>query len=211
MLERKLKHKLVETKKKQEKKLIEEQILNKRFMFIIESELGSNNFDSLSEEKQTEIAKLFFFELHRIQKYNLVSEGALADYISQGIQKIGFAGFETLAEKFVLWILTEIGMEDGFLKNFIASMISKDWRKFKDAIKDCNSFAKLIGEGLVEAFVMNLANKINMDGAVWSVLRNWLGGLLKEQNAVQKLTDELVTPLCKIFSKGLEKIKGLVS
>lgn len=210
MLETKLKKKLIETKKMKEKRLVEEQILHKRFMFLFESELQTNSFHSLSDEKQTEVAKLFFFELHRIQKYNLVSEGALADYISGKAKEIGSAGFETLTEKFVLWLLGEIGMDDGFLKNFIASTLSQDWRKFKDAIKDCNSFAKLIGESLVEAFVMNLTNKINMDGFIWSILRNWLGGLIKEQDAVKKLTDELVTPICNIFSKGIEKIKGLI-
>jgi hypothetical protein len=73
MLQNRVKQAILETKEKKEKLLIEQTLVKKRILMILESEENIKNFGSLSKLKQEKIAFKLVSEINYLQETNLLN------------------------------------------------------------------------------------------------------------------------------------------
>ena len=82
MLKNEIRKKIVETKERKEKLLIEEKLVESRIMMIVESKDNFKNFHLLSEEKQLKLGFSLMREFHFLSHNGLLNE-QLGDFLSK--------------------------------------------------------------------------------------------------------------------------------
>jgi len=187
MLKKEIRNRLLEQKVKKESQLIESKIVESRLSIIISSK---ESFDSLSEEKKAKVVFEFFSEMRVLQEQGLISE------------QFG----EILGKLF--------GQAPSGITH-VTSFIVSDPARLARATKDCKELTKLIAEALSEAMVIMIQQSQGLEGKGHSILRNTLGGAIKETSFVQSLEEKLSEGVCGLFDKYtgnaenvLDKIKG---
>ncbi len=210
MLKKEIRNRLLEQKVKKESQLIESKIVESRLFIIISSK---ESFDSLSEEKKAKVVFEFFSEMRVLQEQGLISEQfgeILGKLFGQAPSGITQAFVEPLVSSILGWF----GLSGYFLQ-FVTSFIVSDPARLARATKDCKELTKLIAEALSEAMVIMIQQSQGLEGKGHSILRNTLGGAIKETSFVQSLEEKLSEGVCGLFDKYtgnaenvLEKIKG---
>lgn len=210
MLKKEIRNRLLEQKVKKESQLIESKIVESRLSIIISSK---ESFDSLSEEKKAKVVFEFFSEMRVLQEQGLISEQfgeILGKLFGQAPSGITQAFVEPLVSSILGWF----GLSGYFLQ-FVTSFIVSDPARLARATKDCKELTKLIAEALSEAMVIMIQQSQGLEGKGHSILRNTLGGAIKETSFVQSLEEKLSEGVCGLFDKYtgnaenvLDKIKG---
>ncbi len=210
MLKKEIRNRLLEQKVKKESQLIESKIVESRLSIIINSK---ESFDSLSEEKKAKVVFEFFSEMRVLQEQGLISEQfgeILGKLFGQAPSGITQAFVEPLVSSILGWF----GLSGYFLQ-FVTSFIVSDPARLARATKDCKELTKLIAEALSEAMVIMIQQSQGLEGKGHSILRNTLGGAIKETSFVQSLEEKLSEGVCGLFDKYtgnaenvLDKIKG---
>jgi len=210
MLKKEIRNRLLEQKSKRQSQLIESKIVESRLSIIISSK---EKFDSLSEEKKAKVVFEFFSEMRVLQEQGLISEQfgeILGKLFGQAPSGITQAFVEPLVSSILGWF----GLSGYFLQ-FVTSFIVSDPARLARATKDCKELTKLIAEALSEAMVIMIQQSQGLEGKGHSILRNTLGGAIKETSFVQSLEEKLSEGVCGLFDKYtgnaenvLDKIKG---
>jgi hypothetical protein len=210
MLKKEIRNRLLEQKVKQESQLIESKIVESRLSIIISSK---ESFDSLSQEKKAKVVFEVFSEMRVLEEQGLISEQfgeILGKLFGQAPSGITQAFVEPLVSSILGWF----GLSGYFLQ-FVTSFIVSDPARLARATKDCKELTKLIAEALSEAMVIMIQQSQGLEGKGHSILRNTLGGAIKETSFVQSLEEKLSEGVCGLFDKYtgnaenvLDKIKG---
>lgn len=210
MLKKEIRQRLLEQKVKKESQLVESKIVESRLSIIISSK---ESFDSLPEEKKAKVVFEFFNEMRILEEQGLINEqfgeilGKLFGQTPSGVT-------QAFVEPLVSSILGWFGLS-GFFLQFVTSFIVSDPARLAKATKDCKELTKLIAEALSEAMVIMIQQSKGLEGKGHSILRNVLGGAIKETSFVQSLEEKLSEGVCGLFQKYtgnaenvLDKIKG---
>lgn len=209
-MKREIRKKLLEEKRKKESQLIENRIVENRLSFVLGSK---NNFMSLDEEKRLKVIFEFLTEVRSLNEKGLVNEqfgeilGKLFGQTPSGIT-------QAFVEPLVGSILGWFGL-GGYFKDFVTSFIVSDPARLARATKDCKELTKLIAESVAEALAIMLQRAQGLEGKGHSILRNVLGGAIKETSFISNLEEKLSDGVCSLFDKYsgnaenvLDKIKG---
>ena len=210
MIKKEIRKKLLEEKKRKESQLIENRIVENRLSLVLGSK---NNFMSLDEEKRLRVIFEFLSEVRSLNEQGLVNEQfgeILGKLFGQAPSGITQAFVEPLVGSILGWF----GL-GGYFKDFVTSFIVSDPARLAKATKDCRELTKLIAESLAEALTIMLQRAQGLEGKGHSILRNVLGGAIKETSFVSNLEEKLADGVCSLFDKYsgnaenvLDKIKG---
>lgn len=210
MIQKEIRRKLLEEKKKKDSQLIENKIVENRLSFVIGSE---EKFISLNEEKRLKVIFEFMNEVRSLDEQGLINEQfgeILGKLFGQAPSGITQAFVEPLVGSVLGWF----GL-GGYFKDFVTSFIVSDPARLARATKDCKELTKLIAESLAEALTIMLQRAQGLEGRGHSILRNVLGGAIKETSFVSNLEEKLSEGVCGLFDKYtgnaenvLDKIKG---
>lgn len=209
-MKKEIRKKLLEEKKKKDSQLIENRIVENRLSLVLGSK---NNFVSLDEEKRLKVIFEFLNEVKSLNEQGLVNEQfgeILGKLFGQAPSGITQAFVEPLVGSILGWF----GL-GGYFKDFVTSFIVSDPARLAKATKDCKELTKLIAESLAEALTIMLQRAQGLEGKGHSILRNVLGGAIKETSFVSNLEEKLSDGVCSLFDKYsgnaenvLDKIKG---
>ena len=210
MIKKEIRKKLLEEKKRKESQLIENRIVESRLSLVLGSK---NNFMSLDEEKRLRVIFEFLIEVRSLDEQGLVNEQfgeILGKLFGQAPSGITQAFVEPLIGSILGWF----GL-GGYFKDFVTSFIVSDPARLARATKDCRELTKLIAESLAEALAIMLQRAQGLEGKGHSILRNVLGGAIKETSFVSNLEEKLSDGVCSLFDKYsgnaenvLDKIKS---
>ena len=207
MLQKKIKESLLETKKKKETILIEQNLIRNRIMMIVESEDNIKNFHSLPKSKKTKIANKLIQEIAYFQETNLLNEelmGFLSKIFGNSLGGI----LQTVVEPMVNSLLSGIGLE-GYFKDFLVSFITSNPTRLAKALKSCDELTKLIAEALSEAVFMMIQRQQGLEGQGYTFLRNALGGAVKDTKFIQSIEGQISGIVCQLFGKMNDKASGV--
>ena len=213
-MKQKLRKVLIETKEKKEKLLIEQKLVESRIMMIVESEYNVKNFKNLSETKKQKIASSLLTEIEYLNEQGLLNE-ELWDFIGK-IFGGSFSGIvQTIAEPLVNSILGAIGLNDGYFKFALVSLLTKNPLRLAKALKDCKELTKLVSESLTESVFMMIQKQQGLEGQGYTFLRNALGDAISKTELAGSLENQISGVVCSAFdkindktSKVYEKLKG---
>ena len=210
MLKKDIRKKLLEEKKRKNSQLIERKLVESRLSIIIGD---TKKFQSLEEDKKLKVIFEFLAEVRTLDNQGLINEQfgeILGKLFGQAPSGITQAFVEPLVGSILGWF----GL-GGYFKDFVTSFIVSNPARLAKATKDCKELTKLIAESLSEALAIMLQRAQGLDGRGHSILRNVLGGAIKETTFVSSLEERLSEGVCGLFDKYtgnaenvLDKIKG---
>jgi hypothetical protein len=227
MLKNEIRKKIVETKERKEKLLIEEKLVESRIMMIVESKDNFKNFHLLSEEKQLKFGFSLMREFYFLSNNGLLNE-QLGDFLSKIFGNSLSAVSQTAVEPMLNSILGGLGLK-GYFKDFILSFLISDPKRLMAAFKDCQTLTSLISESLSEALVTMIQRQKGLEGAGYTLIRNLLGGAIKDTSFIKKIEEGISEKVCHLFGSftdnaknvyeklkpsvegGVDKVQGLVS
>lgn len=208
VLENTIKMSLLEKKESQKRLIVERNLVETRIRSII----GENNlksFNSLSEDKQTELSFKIMKEMSFLSEENLVNE-QLTDILKSIFGNVFPGTLETIAERIVNSILSWLGL-GGYFKDVLVSLITTDPKNLIAAMKDCRSLTKLVSESLIEAMVMRLQKEKGLGGTGYDIFRNVIGDALRNESTVSSLEDRIISGVCNLFNKQTENAKSVLN
>lgn len=212
MLKNKIRRAILETKEKKEIKVITENIVKERLMFIFENENNIKYFNRLPKSKQEKLSFLVLSEMSEMYSVGLINEGfGFMDIFNQLFGNI-FArtGVETIAEPLINKLLTSIGFKkDGILKKTIVSILTTNPAELAKAMGDCKLMTKLLAESFTEGLVMVLQDQTDKDGFIYDYIRNFLGGKLKNTGLVKDIEDAIGDKICNLFGNFTNNAKSI--
>jgi hypothetical protein len=173
---------------------------------IIES---SEKFQSLSPKKQRKVFFEVMSEVNSLQKQGLINEGLtdiLGALFGQGWSAIGQAFVEPMVESILGWF----NIKGPFAK-FISSAIASDPRRLAAALSDCRELTKILAESISEALVRTMAETKGMDGMGWGIIRNVLGGAIKDTAFIQSIENQMADGVCKLFGSFTDKAENVLN
>lgn len=203
-----LRKKLVETKERKEKLLIEQKIVKNRILMIFESEDNIKNFHLLPESKKEKLAKALFEEINYLDEQGLLNE-SLWDYLGKIFGNSIGAATEMLVEPLVNSVLGAIGLGNSYFGKFVVSFLTTNPMRLARALKDCKELTKLIAESLTEAVFMMVQKQQGLEGQGYTFLRNALGGAIKDSAFVSSLENQLGGIVCSVFGKMNDKASNV--
>ena len=208
-INKQVRKKILETKEQKEKLLIEQKLVHNRIMMIVEDMDNIKNFKSLSEEKQLKLS----FNLLREFSY-LESNGILNEQLSDFLGKIfgnSLGGItQTLVEPMINSLLSSLGM-GGYWKNFVISFVTSQPSRIVKAFGDCRELTGLMAEALTEATFMSMQQSRGMGGFGYDLIRNTLGGAIKDTAFMKGIESGIEDIVCNLFSKFTDNAKEVVT
>ena len=213
MLKKQIRKSLLETKDKKDKSLIEENLIKTRFSFLLEGINTKEDFNNLSEKKQLKLSIGFIQELSFLSSVGLMNEqeqdnwgGLLNKMFGKSFGSIA----QTMVEPFLRNILSGIGIEEGYVRNFIISYLTSRPSDVVDSFGDCKKMTKLISEAMVESMVMTTQRKKGYSGFGYDLIRNELGRTLKNTELISGIERGLEEKVCSSMSKLVDNTKSVV-
>lgn len=208
MVKKTIRKKLIEEQQKRQNRLIENKLVESRLAIIVES---SEKFQSLSPKKQRKVFFEVMNEVHSLQKQGLINEefsftDILGKLFGQGWSAIGQAFVEPMIESILGWF----NIKGPFAK-FISSFIASKPQRLAAAMSDCRELTKLIAEALSETLVRTMAETKGMDGAGWGIIRNVLGGAIKDDAFIQGIENQMADGVCKLFGSFTDKAETVLN
>jgi hypothetical protein len=199
MLDKKIKKAILETKDNKERLLIEENLVKTRIFTIVESQEIIENFQFLPEGKKMKIALNLMEEIRFLDENKILNE-QLMDYLGKLFGNQGLSSIvQTIVEPLVNSILSGIGIPDGFIKNTLISLFTSNPLELSRALKSCEALTKLVAESMVEGLVMMIKQQQGLEGKGYTIIRNLLGGAIKDTKFVQGLESQLTGIVCEIY------------
>jgi len=214
MLKNRVKKSLLEIKENKEKQLISESLIKNRLTIILEGINSEKDFKSLSEKKQIALSVKFIKEMNYLTEIGLIKEeevnfGGLLKSIF-GSNFLGSAT-QTIVEPYINSILSSLGFENGFIKNFLISYLTSRPSDVIKSFSDCKLMTKLISTGIVEAVVMTTQRNKGYRSFGNDLIRNILGNVLDSNEFVQGIENGLSGKICSILDKFTDNTKKVVS
>jgi hypothetical protein len=211
MLKTNIKKIILETKERKEKLLIEEKIINNRFLMIFENQKNIDNFKKLEKSKKVKIINSFISEVRTLDELGLVNEGFVD--ILKNLFGRAFGGvIETAAEPIVDKVLTAVGFKsDGFFKKFMISFLTTRPSELIKAFTDCKLMTKLLIESFLEGLVMMAQQDMEANSYIFNFVRNELGGFIKDTAIVSSLENKISSKVCEMFSSFTGKAEDFAN
>ena len=200
MLKKDIKKKLVEVKEQKNTLLIEQKMVESRIMMIFENRENIDNFSSLPKSKQEKIIGKLIEEFQLLSQQDILNE-QLGDFLGKIFGQSFSSILQTLVQPMVDSILAGLGMENSFFSKFLSSFIITKPTQLIRAFKDCRAMTELVAQAIVEAMAMTVQQEKGLQGAGYTILRNAIGGAIKETKFVTDLSDKLEDFVCEIYHK----------
>jgi hypothetical protein len=203
MLKREIKKSILEIKERQEKLLIEQELVESRIMMIFESRSNIKNFKKLPKQKQQKMAYSLFEEIGYMEEQGLINE-QVWDFLSKIFGNSIGGITQTIVEPLVDSLLSTLGLK-GFFKDSLVSFLTKNPLRLGKALKSCEELTKLVAESLSEAVFMMIQRETGLSGQGYTFLRNTLLDTVKDTKFIQGLETQLSTTVCDLFEKMNDK------
>lgn len=211
--EKNLKKILKETKQKKDRILIEQKIVKKRILSIFESEEQLTKFKSLPQDEKSRLAFALIKEINFLSENEILEEG-LGDFLSKLFGGALGSVLETIVEPLVDSILSGLGIK-GYFKGFLKSFLTSNPKELAKALTDCQTLTRLIANSLAEGLFMMIQEDKGLEGGFYSLIRNLLGGAVKDTKFINKIEDFIGDAVCSVFNKVsgnaeeiLQKVQG---
>jgi hypothetical protein len=209
MLDKKIKKSLIETKERKEKKLIEETLIKNRLSMIIENVKSVEDFNNLSDDKKLKLSIKFLQEMSFLEKNGLLLE---IDFSS--ILKSLFGGAfgnvtQTLVEPFIEKILGGVGLNQGYIRNFLVSYLTSRPSDIIKSFSDCKLMTKLVAGGIVESIVKTIQEEKGFSAPGYDLIRNTMADVIRNIEFVGGLEKGLENTICSLvgkFTDNAEKV-----
>lgn len=198
MLDKKIKKAILEAKDRKDRLIIEENLVKTRIFTIIESKEIIENFEFLPEGKKMKIAVSLMEEIRFLDENQILNE-QLMDFLGKIFGNSLGGIVQTIVEPLVNSILSGLGMPDGFLKNTLISLFTKNPLALAKALKNCEELTKLVVQSMVEGLTMMLQKQQGLEGKGYTFLRNALGGAIADTKFAQNLEGMLGDFICEIY------------
>lgn len=209
-LEKQIRRKLLETKEKKEKLLIERELVKSRILMIFENDRSLKKFRRLPEHRKVRVSFQILQELAYHDNNGILTEDLGGIIQSIFGSSIGGGFGQAILEPAINWILSGLGMQDTMLKKFVISFLSKK-EGFWNMFKDCETLTKGIVESIAEAVVMNISQTKEWATGFWMVaLRNIIGDFISGTDFTNKLEEKLTGPICSLFGKATNNAKDVL-
>ena len=108
-----------------------------------------------------------------------------------------------------------IGLNDGYFKFALISLLTKNPLRLAKGLKDCKELTKLVSESLTESVFMMVQKQQGLEGQGYTFLRNALGDAISKTELAGSLENQISGVVCSAFdkindktSKVYEKLKG---
>jgi hypothetical protein len=214
MLEKKIKKTLIETKENKERLLIEQKIVKDRVSILFEGINSEEDFNKLTKKQKLNLSIKFLHEISYLQNTGLINEQNFGD-----ILKSLFGGWfgnaiQTFVEPILQKMLVPI-FGEGYITNFVISMLTKNTAEFIRAINDCKLMTKLVAQSISESVVKQIMDSKGLDSPGYVFLRQSMGDVLTGTEFVKSIENFLGNSVCSILSKFTgnakkvaEKLKG---
>lgn len=210
MLDKKIKKSLIETKERKEKKLIEETLIKNRLSMIVENIKSIEDFNNLSKNNKLKLSVKFLQEMSYLDKNGLLVEQNFSS-ILQSLFGGAFGNItQTLVEPFIEKILGGIGLEQGYIRNFIVSALTTRPSEVIKAFGDCKLMTKLVAESIVESIVKTIQEEKGYSAAGYDLIRNTLADVIKGNieiiGGLERGLENTVCSLVDKFSGNAKKV-----
>ena len=206
MLEKKIRKNLLQEKEIRKRKLIETRLVKNRLSVIVESR---GNFSSLSKKQQNAVFLEVMAEVRKLDEQGLINEGLgdiLTSLFGQSWSAIAQSFVEPMVEKILGWF----DIKGPFAK-FLSSFIASKPQRLAKALTDCRELTKLIAESISETLVKTMQENRGMDGTGWNIIRNVLGGAMKDTSFIQSLENQMADGVCELFSGFTKKAENVLN
>ena len=177
---------------------------------------------------KTKIERLEFFNEFFKNRKTLLNEGYSNDEINEGLLgdlfSKGLGGFkstfkEWISDKIISGLTSMFGIKiDPELLNAFKIGIanlnwSQDWAKLLSPVKNCNYFANVILDSVIEYYINKKIIKMFGDTVLSNSIRNALSDALTDEKYIQTIQNALSGVLCTALQKlfGSGSIKNAVS
>jgi hypothetical protein len=201
MLKKKIRHYLIETKEKKEQRLIIESLINSRLSMVVENVRSLKDFNKLSKDKKTKLSFKLLEELSFLNKNGLLVEEDFKSILTS-IYGNSFENIvETLFEPFVEKVLSGLGFDKGYMKNFLVSYLTSKQSEIVKSFSDCKLLTKLISEGIIESIVKTSQENKGFTGFGYDLIRNTMGDVVRNVEFVNKIEEKVETVICPLISK----------
>ena len=203
MLKSKVRQAILETKEKKEKLLIEQTLVKKRILMILESEENIKNFGSLSKSKQEKIAFKLVSEINYLQETTLLNE-QLKDFLGK-IFGDGFTGvFQTIIDPIVNSLMKSLELADYF-KEPLKSNLSADPTKLAQSLRSCDELSKLIADALSDVIHKRILQQSGTDAIESKFLNSALADSVQDQKFSENVQRKIRDVVCELFNTMSEK------
>lgn len=211
-LRKEIRKTLIETKREKEDLLIENTIIESRILMVADKKTLSN-FNKLKESEKNRIADNLFVEIVELSKLGLISEQekGFGDVLKSIFGSSLSGVWQMIMERMVNWLLTALGMEDGYIKKILVSYISSHPIDAIKSLSDCKLMTKLLVEATIEGLIMEYKQSQGWTGVFADTLRNTVIEALESTDTVQKLTAALTDTVCSLVDKLMGNAKGVLS
>jgi hypothetical protein len=137
MLNKQIKKSLIETKEKKERKLIGESLIKNRLSFILENVKSVKDFNNLSEDKKLKLSVKFLREMSYLEKNGLLAEQDFSSILKSLFGGLFGNATQTLVEPFIEKILAGVGLNQGYIRNFLVSYLTSRPSDIIKSFSDC--------------------------------------------------------------------------
>ncbi len=194
-----------------ERKQVALSIVESRLLAVAGGPDFFERFDSLTENQKVKVSFLMLMEMNTILEYDLISEQDLASQFKGIFGNLFSSSFESIMEPVIRKIIEWLGLDPkSFISNSVVSLLTTNPLRTIRAMGSCEKFSRLLAEVLAEAFAMEIQQSVNGKGFVLDVLRNAVGGSLKETEFINSLTNNIHVEVCKIFTTLFKNAKNLM-
>lgn len=209
MLEKRIKKSLIETKEIKEKKLIEESLVKNRISMVIGDVKSVEDFNKLSEDKKLKLSVKFLQEMSFLDKNGLLVEQNFSS-ILQSLFGGAFGNItQTLVEPFIEKILSGVGLNQGYFRNFLVSYLTSRPSEIIKSFGDCKLMTKLVAGAIVESIVKTMQEEKGFSAPGYDLIRNTLGDVIRNVQFVSGIEKGLENTICSLvgkFTDNAEKV-----
>jgi hypothetical protein len=189
--------------------LIEETLIKNRLSMIIENVKSVEDFNNLSDDKKLKLSIKFLQEMSFLEKNGLLLE---IDFSS--ILKSLFGGAfgnvtQTLVEPFIEKILGGVGLNQGYIRNFLVSYLTSRPSDIIKSFSDCKLMTKLVAGGIVESIVKTIQEEKGFSAPGYDLIRNTMADVIRNIEFVGGLEKGLENTICSLvgkFTDNAEKV-----
>jgi hypothetical protein len=209
MVEKKIKKSLLEVKENKERNLIKETLVKNRLSIIVENVKSLDDFNRLSEDNKLKLSFKLLQEMSYLEKSELLLE---IDF-SSVLRSIFGGAFgnitQTLVEPIIEKILKGLGLEQGYIRNFLVSFFTSRPSDVIKAFSDCKLMTKLVAEGIVESIVKTVQENKGYSGMGYDLIRNTMADVIRNVEFVSGLEKGLENTVCSLFDKFTDNAQSV--
>ncbi len=207
-LRKAVRRKIVETKNSKKNLIKEDLIIRNRLNLIAEGNPLRTKRD-YRRFADNLLSEVFYMNSQGYNK-TLISEG-LWDFITGLFSNTGTGVVEYVKERFANYVLSYMGLPDGFLKNAIGIWFANvPITELFSMLSDCPKLVKSLSDALAEAYADKLADEKLGDSAFYDTLRNVLFAQIKEgrfDDIIGNVLSAIICPLLRGMAPKMADIQ----